>query len=147
MGKSTEAAAFRAWCNTLLSAINAGLEQQIFGLPPGDNRWPPEPARVIYNFAFSKEVPGVAYVQDAGWDELQFYVALWPTPAAANWLGHARGKFRSGACEASGWLERRNGKWLQNSTSLFFCRKNRLDLVVATRHAPAGFLDRGKLMT
>jgi len=63
----------KAWRNLMVAAINAGLQQRLFGLKPGENWW----LTRVTPFRFEIEgCSGVAYVRDIGWDELNFHVAL-----------------------------------------------------------------------
>jgi hypothetical protein len=83
----------RAWRNAMVAAINAGISQRLFSVRPGDNRWPGasetsdhkprEPH--AYRFMIG-DIPAVASVSDAGWDELSIHVALWPTARGDYWI-------------------------------------------------------------
>lgn len=147
----------KAWRNVLVSALNAGIEQRLFTVRPGDNRWPGwEPDRekrmrqhdrsgVTFSFVFGDGVPALAYVGDAGWDELRVNVILWPTDQGKNWVEVANTGFHAGDVIAGGWLERRDGAWLQHSTRGLRCRKHRLEAVASVSVRPKGFGDRGDL--
>ena len=80
----------RAWRNTMVAAINAGLEQKLFGLQPGQDYWPKAPSDIGKHFMFDfavGDIPGLGYVGAIGWDELVVHAALWPTADARNHLG------------------------------------------------------------
>lgn len=138
----------RAWRNLMVSAINVGIERRLFTLRPGDNRWPAEikdGRRESFSYRFEVAgVPAIASVSDAGWDELNIHSAMWPTPDADRWIGVGLARFLPGEAVASGWLERRDGAWLQyNGRPELHCRaalvKQVADLVVPAR----GYADRG----
>ncbi len=63
-------AAGKAWRNAMVAAINAGLEQGIFGLKPGENFWPNakngypddvKPGGAIFRFTFGGDVPAIVW--------------------------------------------------------------------------------------
>jgi hypothetical protein len=141
----------RAWRNAMVAAINAGLEQRLFGVRPGDNRWPgytPDRNRQrphIYRFMLGI-IPVIASVDDAGFDELSIHVGLWPTPDADRHIGAGFAGFSTGEVWASGWLERKDGAWLQTGgagPSAFRARRARLDAVAAFVVEPQGYADGG----
>lgn len=143
----------RAWRNMLIAGINAAIDRRLFTVRPGDNRWPGcEPdkfgRREPYIFEFEiAGIPALCSVHDAGYDELAIHVSLWPTPDGERWVGAAMAGFLAGDAYASGWLERRDGAWLQVSSQKlrdqFSCRRNRIDEVVAIQIQPKGYADRG----
>lgn len=144
----------RAWRNAMVAGINEGLARRFFSLRPGDNRWPganrerhERKEAHVYRFAIGG-IPAVASLWDAGWDEISVHVALWPTPDAEQIVPAANAGFHAGELFASGWLERRNGAWLQVSSDStqrwsFRCRQHRLPEVAALDVRPAGYADRG----
>lgn len=141
----------RAWRNVVVAAINAGIEQRLFSVRAGDNRWPgtegashvkPAPA---HHYAFQiQDIPAVAVVDERGFDELLIYVALWPTKHAVEWVDVDGSGFRAGEVHASGWLERRDAAYLQVPQGFqFHCRKARLSTVAALDIEPHCYADRG----
>lgn len=143
-----------AWRNMMVAGINAGLEQGLFGLNAGDNRWPCRkadeegpgvPREFVYHFMFPGGVPAVAYVGDAGFDELAINVALWPTPQGAERVKAHNAKFLAGEAFAIGWLERQEGPWLQTGRSTCTCRRRLLKQVAAAQIDPVGYADNGQL--
>jgi hypothetical protein len=148
----SKSARLRAWRNAMVAAINAGLDQHLFGLRMGDNRWPghsDDPMQRghahVFHFRIG-DIPATASVNDAGWDELSIHFALWPTPEAERSVSAAGTGFRIGEAVGSGWLERRDGAWLQVSEGgpgHFVCRKPRLATVAALAVEPKGYSDRG----
>lgn len=144
----------RAWRNAMVAGINEAIDRRLFTVRPGDNRWPGATndrfeQREPFAFSFSVgEIPAVASVHDAGFDELSIHVALWPTPEGERWVKPINAGFLAGDVFASGWLERRDGAWLQVSRDRgqgwgFRCRQNRLGEVAALNLRPKGYADRG----
>lgn len=138
----------RAWRNVMVAAINAGIDQGLFTPRAGENSWPQPDPRYgddprTYRFMI-EDIPSIASVHDAGWDELSIHVALWPAIDGERWVRTMNAGFLAGEVFASGWLERRDGAWLQvgDATELS-CRKQRLDLVAALDIRPKGYADRG----
>lgn len=150
-GNSTR---MRAWRNAMVAGINEALTLRLFTLAPSDNRWPGAIAEgngqaKSYSFEFEFEsIPAVASVFDAGFDELSIHVALWPTAQGKYWVGASGAGFLAGEVYSSGWLERRDGAWLQvqsdcGARSNFRCRQHRLQQVASLDVHPKGFADRG----
>jgi hypothetical protein len=129
----------------MVAGVNAGLAQEVFSLAmPADER---EEFEASYRFKV-RGVPGAAHVRSIGWGELTVDVALWPSEDCDRWLQcGAQAGFLVGEAVASGWLERKTGKWLQRHTlsSWFFrCRRARIDRVAALRVKPNGYADTGR---
>jgi hypothetical protein len=133
----------------MVAAINAGLEQGVFGLGETENHW--EGHSTNYRFDIGP-IPAIASASDAGWGEVGIHVALWPNKNAE----HVNVAFLVCKCGwgslpgdvfAMGWLERKNGKWLQSSGGRSLkCRKFRRDEVAAIRVKANGYADKGKFM-
>lgn len=149
-GKSVR---LRAWRNMLIAGINAAIDRRLFTIRPGDNRWPGhEPDKFgrrephVFEFEIAG-IPALCSVNDAGYDELAIHVSLWPTPDGERWVRAAMAGFLAGDAYASGWLERRDGAWLQVSSQRlrdqFSCRRDRLDQIAAIQVQPKGYADRG----
>jgi len=142
----------RAWRNAMVAAINAGLKQKIFSLDPDEpGAWPPRETREMWGhhetrvYTFSiEDIPAIASVSDIGYDELSIHVALWPTKNAHDAIRASNAGFWAGEMFASGWVERREGRWLQRGPSLFKCRRERIATVAALDVAPTGYADSGK---
>jgi hypothetical protein len=143
----------RAWRNALVAAINEGIGRRLFTVRPGDNRWPGATIERhnrkahVYGFSIG-DIPALASVSDAGYDELSIHVALWPTNEGARWVECVNVGFYAGDLYASAWLERRDGAWLQVSRSgglgqTFRCRRKRLNTAAALQMEPLGYADRG----
>jgi hypothetical protein len=149
-----------AWRNVMVAAINAGLDQGIFGLDPCDNRWPGHipPASNShsseghgeYRFNLADDIPAVAHVSAITGQELRFNVAAWPNPDAVSWMvGTAEGALDYwGDAGASGSLERLTGRWLQCpilfGAHTFSCRRTRLAELAALTVEPNGYADHGR---
>jgi hypothetical protein len=132
----------RAWRNTMVAAINAGLEQQLFCLQEDDDRKSNDPGRV-FDFSIAG-IPGLGYVHAIGWEELSIHAALWPMAEARRWIvcGNITDRWCSkfvGEAVACGWLERRTGQYLMPSPALFYCRAARKPIVAALAVAPHGY--------
>lgn len=129
-----------AWRNMMVAGINAGLQQDLFTVTPG-------PVSVgAYRFEIAG-IPAIASAVDIGFDELQIQVGFWPKPNAAAWIGSFEAGFAIGEASACGWVERRNGAWLQVGSVLRLkCRSHRLDEIAALKVKPNGYVDHGKFM-
>ena len=136
-----------AWRNVMIAAINAGLDQKQFGLDPDDNRWTGD--RGVYHLAISG-MPAIASVGDAGFGELAIKVAVKPRSDAEEFIKPFTGPdepFRAGEAFASGWLERRKGKWLQTSSRpLCYFRRELLPILGASEIPANGYLPEGRVM-
>lgn len=141
----------QAWRNMMVAAVNAGLEQRLFSLKPGDNRWPENPdprgqkSGHVYRFNFANDIPAVGFVNDAGFDELSIHVAVWPTEDGEKRVRAINAGFWAGEAYASSWVERRNGAWLQTNTKSLSCRKARINQLADKHQVPRGFGDREKM--
>lgn len=137
----------RAWQNLMIAGINAGLRQKIFGLRVDDNRWPgyvPHShdgvSDCVYHFQLDG-LPASAYVHDISSGELEFHVVLQPT---GEFMSSMNAGFSSGEASAGGWLERRNGIWIQDSATMFKCRRPLIDILVNLTMPPMGYGRKGK---
>lgn len=139
-----------AWRNAMVGATNAGIEQRLFTIRPGDNRWSgvAKPRSNGHVFRFSVGgIPALGYVSDAGYDELSIHVALWPSLDGESWIAASNAKFLAGESFAAGWVERRHGAWLQYSGApSIACRRSRLAAVCALTLRPKGYADRGSFI-
>lgn len=145
----------RAWRNVMVATINAGIEQRLFTIRPGDNRWDAplvsgRKSGATFSFSIG-DIPALGYVSDAGYDELEVHAALWPTERGGKFVGAINADFYVGDVIASGWLERRDGAWLQVSAGsgtgwTFRSRRHRLDAVAALQVRPHGFAASGRFI-
>jgi hypothetical protein len=145
-----------AWRNMMVAAINAGLDQGLFTLEARGNCWPHADKDVhpadttnkgaVYRFEFAG-IPAAARVGDAGFDELSIHVALWPSQEAGKWLMRNDAGFEAGEAFARGWLERRNGAWLQfnGGRPLLSCCTDRLQSITSAQVEPMGYRDHGEV--
>lgn len=125
-----------------VSAINAGIEQRLFGLSPGEGWWPgaapdgDRGERGLFRFAFDGVLDAVASVAAISGDELFFHVVLNPRrPEMVP--DHFRGLTDADAY-ARCWLERRLGAWVQDGGEDFSCRRAVLARVAGGAIAPNG---------
>jgi hypothetical protein len=107
----------------MVAAINASVEQRVFEL---DGTSPDGPQRVpdlaVYGFSFCG-LPALGCASYIGYHELSIHASLLPTRQGRDWVCVCDGGFRAGAAFATGWLERREGKWLQTSGPTVFYRE------------------------
>ncbi len=141
----------RAWRNAMVAGINAGIEQSLFSLRPGDNRWKGANDRSKDFFIFSftvSDIPAVAAVSDAGYDEIFLHVVLWPKEGREHFVTLSNVDLYAGDLFAKGWLERRDGSYLQTPGSFghsaLACSFLRLDEAARLNIEPNGFSDSGK---
>lgn len=137
----------RAWQNLMIAGINAGLRQKIFGLRADDNRWPgyisgshDGVSTCAYHFQLDG-LPASAYVHDIGYGELAFHVVVQPTGQGMSCMDAG---FASGEASAGGWLERRKGIWIQDSSGMFKCRRHLIDRLANLAISPMGYGRKGK---
>ncbi|MOA37888.1 hypothetical protein D3C78_1595170 [compost metagenome] len=127
----------------MVHAVNAGISQKHFSLRPDDNRWPGF-ARDgwFYDFDLPGNIPARAYVRDIGFGELSVNVAALSN---GNLMQYWDAGFRAGEAFATGWLERKDGAWLQSSTEYFKCRKALLPALASLDAEPLAYGDRGEV--
>jgi hypothetical protein len=133
----------KAWRNLMVLTINAGLQQKLFSLRPNDNRWPNRKEGHLFDFELANGLPVRGYVHDAGWDELSIHGAINPK---GDWVRASNAGFNAGDAFAAGWLERKNGAWLQSATTMFNCKKTILQLLADMTVEPMGYGDRGRVI-
>jgi hypothetical protein len=142
----------KAWRNLMVASINAGLQLRKFGLQPEedfevserqDGRERPRPG--FYEFKL-EGLPVLAYVEEAGFEELSIYAMVKPTAKARKDILWEHNDSSAGAVWARCWFERRTGAWIQSSTGYFRCQRPYLDLLSGLDIEPQGFGDRGNIM-
>ncbi len=138
----------RAWSNTMIAAINAGLAQGLFGLEAGDNRW--EGNRAKYRFTIGGGIPAIASVTDAGFGELAIDVLVNPRGEGEDSVGvHAWWGFwaKVSDAQASGWLERAKGHWLQTGSGpMGYFRRDIVPALASVSVQPKGYSPTGRFM-
>lgn len=138
------------WRNLMVAAINAGLEQRLFGLEPGDNWWPGgNPVnhlceRHLYRFGLADGHTAVASVDAISGDELTIHVVLDPrheriAPDQFNGL-------RDGDAHAHAWVERSLGAWIQDGGEDFSCKRAALPWLAQQTIKPLGYSDQGSFI-
>lgn len=136
----------RAWRNLMVCAINEGLHQNLFTLHPDNYNWSPEENAhhrrdgLVFYFNLPNGLPARGYVGDAGFGELSIHAAVNPN---GSWVETWNAGFAAGDAFAAGWLERKEGAWLQSATTQFNCRKPLLKSLASIEVRPRGFGDRG----
>lgn len=138
---------FRAWRNLMVSGINAGLQQGLFGLSPNQNYWHAPTNQDIdqshgglVRFTFEDGSPALASFREISGDELAVRVVLRPTSLDVDPQHY--GGFPDGEAFAHGWLERRLGAWIQDAVTLS-CRRRLLHPVGSVLVEPKGYADQG----
>lgn len=137
----------RTWRNALVAAINAGLEQRIFGLGPTENYWlhqlaTNQDAQHLYRFTI-ENIPAEVCITDIGFGELYIHAAFWPKRCDSpnpNYPGP------TGLVEARGSLERLEGPYLR--TFYPYRLRARRDFgreISELAIEPMGFDDKGPL--
>jgi hypothetical protein len=143
----------RAWRNMMVLALNEGLDRGLFTMVPDDNRWPGvdrtddkhrrQDQSYVYDFEVGA-IPAVAQIGDGGHDELRVFIALWPTDEARRLVGVVGAGFRAGEAVADGWVERRDGAYLQTADRpSLSCRRQRVQQVADIEVEPHCYADRG----
>lgn len=134
----------KAWRNLMVLTINAGLQQKLFSLRPNDNRWPgAEKEGHLFDFELTNSLPVRGFVHDAGWGELSIHAAINPK---GSWVRASNAGFNAGDAFAVGWLERKNGAWLQSATTMFNCKKAILQRLTDITVEPMGYGDKGRVI-
>lgn len=130
----------QAWRNLMVSAVNAALEQKLFTLRPGDNRYTGQ--KQLFEFSLPNGLPVRGVVSDAGWDEVAIHAAVNPKGQHIS----AMAGFDCGDAVGMTWVERRRGAWMQSATKPFFCRKALVKPLAAIVVQPCGYGDRGRVI-
>lgn len=138
---------WHAWRNLLVAAINAGLEQRLFGLSPGENWWPGgapashECQRSTYRFTVEGGIAVIASVNAISGDELSISVILNPRKADIQPEWYCG--LKDGDAVAHGWLERRLGAWIQDGGESFRCKRAVQPRLADLAIEPNGYSDQG----
>jgi hypothetical protein len=146
----------KAWRNAMVAAINAGLSDGHFDLAGNGPDWrseeeryrgPPLPApQSAFDLA---SLPAIAAFRSVSHDEVAVHVIVKPTPVGQRHVdcGNVTDFAEFGDAIATGWLERRTGKWLQHargSRELFRCRRHLMPQLAALTIEAQGYRDHGK---
>ncbi|MBI2240792.1 MAG: hypothetical protein HYU59_08320 [Magnetospirillum gryphiswaldense] len=133
-----------AWRNMMIAAINAGLDQGLFGLDANDNRWAGDCH--VYQFDFAG-MAAIACVSDIGCGELGIHVAVKPTADGERHIKAFDAGLYAGDAFASGYLEREDGKWLQVSEKPCNAFRNALlPVIAAAAMTPKGYKGNGRFI-
>lgn len=133
----------KAWRNLIVCAVNAEIEQKHFSLRPDDDRWPGDAREgFTYDFTLPGDLPARAYVRNIGQGELAIHAAVKPTGRS---LSSYNAGFSAGEVFATGWLERKNGAWLQTTSDLS-CRRALLPVMANLEVEPLGYGDHGRVI-
>lgn len=133
-----------AWRNLMVAAINAGLDQGICSLEPGNN----ERDGVAYEFELEGR-PALGWIRNNAYGELSVHAMLEPTPKArehiSSWNAYEFRRELGATAMASGFLERETKKCLQVGGGLFSCAVPALAELAQHRVEPQGYADRWSL--
>lgn len=136
-----------AWRNLIVAAVNAGLEQRLFGLSPDENWWPGGHKdshlceRHLYRFTLKDGFVAVASVDAISGDELSIHVILNPRHQDIEpdrFFG-----LRDGDAYAHAWIERRLGAWVQDGGEDFSCKRTVQALLAQFEIETVGYSDQG----
>lgn len=136
-----------AWRNLMVSAINAGLQQRVFGLAPCEGWWPGSApgqnggAPGNYEFEFAGDIPAAATVTAISGDELALHVVF--QPHRRDVMADRAYGLGDGTAIAHGWLERRLGAWLMDGGEEFSCKRAALPGLAGATVEPMGYADQG----
>lgn len=134
----------QAWRNLMVCAVNAALEQKLFSLRPGDNRFADNTRGAeLFDFVLPNGMPARGSVSDAGFNELSVHAAVNPK---GDWVRAFNAGFDAGDAFGTTWIERELGAWMQSSDTSFNCRKALLDHLASLQVEPHGYGDRGRVI-
>lgn len=145
--RTQRSARWRVWRNLMVAAINAGLEQRLFGSSEGENWWPGGAedshhcVQTTYRFMVDEDLPAIARVDAISGGELSINVVLRPRKAdiEPEWYCD----LTSGEAVACGWVERRLGAWLQDGGENVHCKRALQSRLADVEIEPAGYADQG----
>lgn len=138
---------WRAWRNVMVTAVNAGLEQRIFGLSPDEDWWPGATpggnggGHGLYRFTVDGNIPAAATVSAISRGELSIHVLVEPLSAEVE--PNRSGGIEDAAAFAHGWLERRLGAWIMDGGEDFECRRVIQARLADIQIESSGYADRG----
>lgn len=138
---------WHAWRNLIVAAVNAGLEQRVFGLSPEENWWPggkmknEECKRGVYSFNVDQGMAAIASVDANSHGELYIMVILNPRKGDIEPEWYCG--FADGDAVAHCWLERRFGAWIQDGGEGFRCRRVMHSRLADLAIEPNGYADQG----
>ena len=125
------------WWKVALATVNEGLRAGIYDLGTTG----PDRENDIRHEWTLQGIPALTFFSNAGFDEIGFHTFLWWVP------GMTLDSWRS-EVSARGWLERKDGKWLQGSGRLMKggAGKRARDLDALRFERPLGYHPIGKTM-
>jgi hypothetical protein len=136
----------KAWRNLMVCAVNAALEQKLFSLKAGDNRFSDDTGcKQSFDFVLPNGLAALGAVSDAGFDELNLHAAVNPNPKNRDALTYFS-RLETGDAVGSTWVERRRGAWIQTSETSFHCRRALLPVLAQLEVEPVGYGDRGAVI-
>lgn len=133
-----------AWRNLMVYAVNAALEQKLFSLRPGDDRFKDNLRQgQTFDFVLPNGLPVRGSISDAGFEEISIHAAVNPKGDAVRAFNAG---FDAGDAFGTTWVERRTGAWIQSNDRNFTCRRYLAPTLAALEVNPAGFGDKGAVL-
>lgn len=133
----------KAWRNLMVCAVNAALDQKLFTLRPGDNRFSKNsPYERLFEFTLPNGLRAKGAVSDAGFDEVAVHAAVNPKGQYVS----AQAGFDCGDAVGMTWVERERGAWMQTSQTMFSCRRALVHQLASLSVSPQGYGDRGHVI-
>jgi hypothetical protein len=133
-----------AWRNLMVCAVNAALDQKLFSLRPGDDRFVDNMRQGhTFDFVLPNGLPARGSISDAGFDEVAIHAAVNPKGDSVRSFNAG---FSAGDAFGTTWVERRKGAWIQTSDHGFACRRDMLPVLAALQVKASGYGDRGAVL-
>lgn len=133
-----------AWRNLMVCAVNAALDQKLFSLRPGDDRFVDNMRQgQTFDFVLPNGFPVRGSIADAGFDEISIHAAVNPKGDSVRSFNAG---FDAGDAFGTTWVERRKGAWIQSCDHSFTCRRYLAPELAALNIKPNGFGDRGAIL-
>lgn len=133
-----------AWRNLMVCAVNAALDQRLFSLRPGNNRFMNNLRQgQTFDFVMPNGLPARGSISDAGFDEISIHAAVNPKGDTVRAFNAG---FDAGDAFGTTWVERRKGAWIQSCDRDFSCRRDLVPELAALDVKPNGFGDRGAIL-
>lgn len=137
----------KAWRNLVVAATNAGIEQRLFSVRKGDNRWPKADQGRGFTYHFDLHGrAGMAYVNDIGFGELKIHAALNPPHDADLCIFLPAAGFLAGNAFGIACMDRSQGAYLQTTPAFFRIKKPLLPFLANIDIRTKGYGDKGKVV-
>lgn len=136
----------KAWRNLMVAAINAGIEQELFSIRNGDNRWPgaDQGKAFVYRFMI-KGTPAFGYVEDVGFGMLKVHAAPYTMLGVEKRIHITTAGFDAAHVFGMACMERDDGAYLRTDIAFFRARQGLLPLLAKLNIKTKGYSDKGKI--